>query len=70
MGMIIERAADPTIIVGDVVRLRSGGPNMTVHKISGESFKSAVCVYWCENAGEYHQRDFMLLNLKRIATDA
>jgi uncharacterized protein YodC (DUF2158 family) len=37
--------------VGDVVRLKSGGPKMTVSEIKPDG---VGCMYWCEHHGEYH----------------
>ena len=43
--------------LGDKVRLKSGGPEMTVDKIS-ERGDTLTCVWWDEKKGVFEWRDF------------
>lgn len=47
---------------GDVVRLITGGPSMSLQEIDGER---GVCV-WFEDSGRMQERSFLLIALQRV----
>jgi uncharacterized protein YodC (DUF2158 family) len=48
--------------VGEMVRLKSGGPNMTV---DGDSGSRIICA-WFDHAGEFHRLDFDQEALEKV----
>lgn len=61
------------IAVGDVVKLRSDGPRMTVHALDGDDGRIAQCV-WFDRIdafrwGEVRMRDFAVSDLTREDDD-
>lgn len=44
--------------IGDVVRLKSGGPAMTVVALSPKEDKSRVCCGWIGDDGAFHDNWF------------
>ena len=55
---------DPSFAVGDIVRLLSGGPDLTVALVSGQYAN----VVWFDAAGAYHQASVMAVLLKPEST--
>lgn len=53
---------------GDTVRLKSGGPMMTVDHIITPARDSAYCI-WFDNDGKRHREIFSLASLKRADDD-
>jgi uncharacterized protein YodC (DUF2158 family) len=49
--------------VGDVVRLKSGGPNMTVNNASS----SMIMCTWFDSSNVYHHRYFNQGALEKVA---
>lgn len=56
--------------VGDIVKLKSGGPNMTVDGSAGSRY---TCVWFDGIAGsgshQYHMRNFDQASLERVTKD-
>jgi uncharacterized protein YodC (DUF2158 family) len=50
--------------VGDVVRLKSGGPNMTVDNASGSRI---ICVWFESDGINFHQQSFDQGALEKVA---
>ena len=50
--------------VGDVVRLKSGGPNMTVDNASSSRI---ICTWFDEADHVVHRMDFHLSSLEKVA---
>jgi len=49
--------------VGDVVRLRSGGPNMTV---DGDSGSRIICTWFESGSNIWHSGDFHQATLEKV----
>jgi uncharacterized protein YodC (DUF2158 family) len=54
-----QSADAPALRSGDVVRLRSGGPLMTVHKVEG----GQVTCYWSTDNGDVRFGSFSIADL-------
>lgn len=50
--------------LGDVVRLKSGSPNMTVVEISDTVYIEVT--YWHEKLGEFKKQTFMADSLEKV----
>ena len=50
--------------LGAVVKLRSGGPDMTV---DGPNGSRVICI-WFDLGGEFHRQDFDAGSLEKVAT--
>jgi uncharacterized protein YodC (DUF2158 family) len=50
--------------VGDVVRLKSGGPNMTVDNASGSRI---ICIWFESDGIHFHQQSFGQGALEKVA---
>ena len=57
------------IEVGDVVRLKSGGPNMTVVQISRTQFDTELSVWceWFDEKNKAHKETFKLVAVEKVA---
>jgi uncharacterized protein YodC (DUF2158 family) len=51
--------------VGDIVELKSGGPAMTVHEVSG----TVITCTWFDEAKQLHGADFQETELKSPSAD-
>jgi uncharacterized protein YodC (DUF2158 family) len=51
----MQSDATPLLQSGDLVRLRSGGPFLTVKSVQGEY---VICTWWSEEAGEFRSGGF------------
>lgn len=58
----MEKQTKRPLEIGDVVRLRSGGPKMTVERI--EKSKSVLCTWFLN--GQIQGNDFEPAALKRV----
>lgn len=53
---------------GDQVRLKSGGPEMTVEEVS-EGGETLTCVWWVEKKGVFERRHFNSSVVRKITKD-
>jgi uncharacterized protein YodC (DUF2158 family) len=51
----MQSDATPLLQSGDLVRLRSGGPFLTVKSVQGEY---VICTWWSEEAGDFRSGGF------------
>lgn len=54
--------------IGDVVRLKSGGPEMTINSIRDGEFAIAFCK-WFDEIGQLHNEKFALTSLVLSSSD-
>ena len=51
----MENSEIPKFESGDIVQLKSGGPQMTVSNVNG---KIISCMWWEKSKNDYNERDF------------
>jgi uncharacterized protein YodC (DUF2158 family) len=47
---------------GDVVRLKSGGPNMTVETVDDDEVRCA----WFDDKNQIHRENFLLTSIRKV----
>jgi uncharacterized protein YodC (DUF2158 family) len=57
---LIQTHATPVLQIGDVVRLRSGGPLLTVKSVQGNQ---VICSWWSEEIGGFETTGFPIAML-------
>jgi uncharacterized protein YodC (DUF2158 family) len=55
-----------TLKIGDLVELKSGGPDMTVLRVDTE-YHVVDCLWWCESSEEFKEYRFPADTLDLIA---
>jgi len=68
-AVVEQRVARYEYKVGDVVRLRSGGPKMTIVEVSGSHtivFGGDYSVMWYDEVGTVHTKNFKHLALEKV----
>jgi len=66
VSLSTEQIATEEIKVGDVVKLKSGGPDMTVIGHSGASSESITTMWFVEGDAEPHGNQFPINSLTKI----
>jgi uncharacterized protein YodC (DUF2158 family) len=62
--------ADKEFNQGDVVRLKSGGPSMTVAKLDNYGFGRGAACMWFPDPKSLEEKVFPLHTLEHVSTDA